>query len=291
MMSANMTDYNDPLFLDVLISTYGKEGIRRVASGKHPRVRGVRYLVSWQTDGKHPLPKELERTDFTIIKTYTKGLSVNRNNAISHAEAPVLLISDDDVDYSQDGLLNVIEAFDRYRDCDIITFRYVSSYIEKFYPKEPCDLNSPPKGYFVSSIEIAFRKDSVKDIWFNENFGIGAIFPSGEEDVFLRDCLDCGLKGLFLPMTIARHDEPTTSERNLMLPSRPQTKGAVFTRLHPYSWPLRMIAHALREIPLWRKGLTPNPLSYCRNWIKGAAMAKKHQVFNMRDSSKKQSQE
>ena len=94
------------------------------------------------------------------------------------------------------------------------------------------------------------------------------------------------LKGLFLPLTIARHDEPTTSERNLMLPSRPQTKGAVFTRLHPYSWPLRMIAHALREIPLWRKGVAPNPLSYCRNWIKGVAKAKKHGVFNVHDSRK-----
>ncbi|MDE6552985.1 MAG: glycosyltransferase [Muribaculaceae bacterium] len=287
-----MEDHNEPLFMEVLISTYGEDGIRRLASGKHPRVDGVRYLVSWQTDGGCPIPNELQRTDFKIIKTDTKGLSINRNNAISHAEAPVLLIGDDDVEYSQEGLLNVVDSFERNRDCDIITFRYVSSYNEKFFPDAPCSLNTPPKGYFVSSIEIAFRKDSVKGkIWFNENFGIGAMFPSGEEDIFLHDCLDRGLKGQFLPLTIARHDDPTTSERNLMLPSRPQTKGAVFMRLHPYSWPLRMIAHALREIPLWMKGITPNPVSYCHNWIKGAAKATKYKVFNTQDSRKRKCQE
>ncbi len=190
------------------------------------------------------------------------------------------------MDYSENGLREVIEAFATHKDKDILTFRYQSSSHTKYYPASPCDLSTPDKGYFITSFEIALRKDSVKGkIWFNENFGIGSTFPSGEEDVFIKDCLDAGLKGLFLPITIARHDGTTTSERNLMLPTRPQTKGAVFLRLHPRQWPLRMIAHALREIPLWRKGLVPSPLSYCYHWLKGTMMARKIKAFPTPDYS------
>ncbi|MDE6023013.1 MAG: hypothetical protein K2G13_05875, partial [Muribaculaceae bacterium] len=115
----------------------------------------------------------------------------------------------------------------------------------------------------------------------------GAKFPSGEEDIFLCDCLNMGLKGIFLPFTIASHYGTTTSERNLMRASRPQTKGAVFLHLHPRSWFLRMLAHAKREFPIWRKGLVPSPISYCRNWLNGVRLARKMNVFPTQDCSNK----
>ncbi len=270
---------SEPL-LQVMICTYGKDGIERVAAADHPHADGVEYLVSWQKGGEADVPEALLRDDFKIVASDTKGLSKNRNIALSNATAPLLLVSDDDVVYTKERLQSVIDAFDSHPEADIITFRYESEGARKFYPGHEASLSRPPKGYFVSSIEIAMRRESVKDkIWFNENFGIGGMFPSGEEDVFIRDCLDSGLNGIFLPITIARHDDPTTSGRNLMLPSRPQTKGAVFLRIHPHSWPLRMMAHAIREIPLWRKGSVPSPISYCVNWLKGAKKAHKAKVF------------
>lgn len=271
----------DSVSLQVLICTYGQEGLERVARHSHPKVKGVEYLVSCQIDRDLEIPNELDRKDFRIITTCSKGLSINRNHALSLASAPFLLIGDDDIDYTDEGLGNVIDAFHNHPEADIITFRFESTSSKKFYPSNSIYLNSFPKGYFVSSIEIGLRRQSIQGkIWFNENFGIGAMFPSGEEDIFICDCLEAGMKGIFEPLTIARHDGSTTSERNLMLPSRPQTKGAVFLRMHPHSWPLRMIAHAVREVPLWKKGLTPSPMSYCKNWIKGVITAKKHHVFH-----------
>ncbi|MDE6560860.1 MAG: glycosyltransferase [Muribaculaceae bacterium] len=266
--------------LQVMICTYGQDGLKRIATSAHPEVEGVEYLVSCQIEGDFTIPKELERKDFKIFVTPSKGLSVNRNHALSHATAPLLLISDDDTDYSAKGLQSLIEAFQNHPDADIITFRYDSSVSKKFYPSHSVSLSKIPKGYYISSIEIAFRRQSIQGkIWFNENFGIGAMFPSGEEDIFICECLNAGMQGIFEPITIACHNGPTTSERNLMLPSRPQTKGAVFLRLHPNSWPLRMVVHALREVPLWKKGLTPSPISYCKNWINGVITAKRHKVF------------
>ncbi|MDE6480560.1 MAG: hypothetical protein K2L45_09840 [Muribaculaceae bacterium] len=275
--------------LQVLICTYGYEGLQRVAASSHPKVDGVEYIVSIQQDpdaDEHPAPKELNRDDFKLFVNLTKGLSINRNVALSLSSAPLLLISDDDVDYTEEGLRNVIDAFHRHKDMDIIAFRYTSMSHEKSYPSSPCNLDKPTKGYFVTSFEIALRRESVQGkIWFNENFGIGAMFPAGEEELFIRDCLDAGLKGIFIPITIARHDSKTTSNRNLMMTSRPQTKGAVLLRLHPKDWPLRMIVHTLREIPLWKKGLVPSPISYSRNWLKGVRLARKMKVFPTPDYS------
>lgn len=292
-MKDEKTDHpgeNSPV-LQVMICTYGREGIKRVAAASHPRVKGVEYIVCCQNNPDEddcPRPKALDRDDFRIFHSHTIGLAINRNIAISQASSPILLISDDDVDYTEEGLCAVIDAFRSNKDIDVITFKHTSKSHVKQYPSTPIDLTSPEKGYYVTSFEIAFRRESVQGkVWFNENFGIGATFPSGEEDIFMRDCLDLGLKGLFLPITIARHDGTTTSDRNLMLKSRPQTKGAVFLRLHPHDWPLRMIVHTMREIPLWRKGLVPSPLSYCRNWLKGARMARKQKVFPTPDYSSK----
>lgn len=266
--------------MQVMICTYGEEGIKRVAAANHPHAAGIEYLVSWQTNGATAVPDALLRDDFRIVRSATKGLACNRNIAIANATAPLLLVSDDEVDYTIENLQAIIKAFESHQEADIITFRYESDCNKKFYPDFECRLNQPPKGYFVSSIEIAMRREAVQGkVWFNENFGIGATFPSGEEDVFIHDCLEAGLKGIFLPLTIARHDELSTSGRNLMLPSRPQTKGAVFLHTHPRSWPLRMLAHTLREIPLWRKGIVPSPISYFANWLKGAKMARDLKVF------------
>lgn len=274
--------------LEVMICAYGPDGISRVAMSCHPRIKNISYLVSWQNDGTTGIPKELQRDDFRIITSHTKGLAANRNIALTHATAPLLLIADDDETFTEEGLRSVIESFRQRPEADLIAFRYESKNAPKTYPKIPYSLKDRKKGHYISSIELSFRKDSVKGrFWFNENFGIGATFPSGEEDIFLKDCIEAGLNCLYEPKTIARHDGDTTSGRNLMLASRPQTKGAVFLHLYPKDWLLRMLAHAIREIPAWRKKLAPSPLSYIINWLKGANMARKLKVYPTPDYSQK----
>lgn len=284
-----MKDTKDDIQLQVLICTFGRDGIERMAAGQHPEVAGVQYLVSWQASDGINVPEALMRHDFTIHRTDTIGLSKNRNHALAKASSPLLLISDDDVDYTAEGLAGVINSFKANPDADLLVFRFDCNKGNKFYPDHSFSLSKPPKGYYTSSIEIAMRRTSLtnQDIWFNENFGIGALFPSGEEDILVKDCLDAGLTGQFIPLTIARHDADTTSSKNLSLPTRPQTRGAIFLHLHPKSWPFRMAVHALREIPLWRKGEVPSPLSFCRNWIKGVRLAKDHRVFPTPDYSSK----
>lgn len=257
--------------LQVMICTFGREGIGRVADSVHPQMADVEYIVGWQLpDGDYPVPEKLkERSDFKIYRTNSRGLSKNRNFILSKATSPLLLISDDDVDYSESGLTTVIESFENNLDMDIITFRYDSKEIPKEYPDFSFPLWSPPKSYYPSSIEISFRRESVQGrILFNELFGIGATFPSGEEDIFMHDCRKSGLKGLFIPAVICSHDGATTSDRDSANLEFIRTKGAVFSELFPFSWPLRLVTHLIRNN---KKGGGINSSAYARAWLKGVS--------------------
>lgn len=264
----NKQDQN--IKLQVLICTLGEAGIKRIVEAHHPNVPEVEYLVSWQLpDRDVEIPEELKRRrDFKIFKNNTRGLSKNRNIALNLATAPYCLISDDDLDYSEDGLLQIIRKFEDNPQLDIATFKYSGNDC-KFYPDYSFDLRKPPKGYFVTSFEIAFRRNKIieSQIKFNENFGIGAKFPAGEEDIWLHDLLKKRFKGHFFPIIIAHHEGLTTGLRLAEDPSLIITKGAVFIHVYPFTWFLRMLTHTWRN---YNSDSSVSSLSYLKLWIKGA---------------------
>lgn len=254
--------------LEVLICAYGADGIRRVAEAAHPAVEGVRYLVSWQMpEGPAEIPAELSRPDFSVHRSQTRGLSLNRNLALGLSGAPLLLIADDDLVYTRQGLEDVIQAFESNPDADLLAFRYgdADGRFRKPYPAAVTDLRSMPRGWYPSSVEMALRASRVRGHFrFNENFGAGREFFCGEEELFLHDILKAGLCGCFVPLTVCRHPGPTTQGRVDPL-SLARVKGAVFVRLHPLSWPLRMILHSARS-----KG---SKIAYLRAWLSGVGAA------------------
>lgn len=267
--------------LQVLISTFGEEGIRRVVESRHPSVEGVEYIVSWQLpDVDAQVPEELVRDDFKIYKTSTRGLSKNRNNAFTHSDGEILLISDDDVVYDAEGLIKVRDKFRDNPEIDLIAFEYTSKNCDKRYPAIGFIFGNAPKNYFTSSIEIAMRRSVIAELRFNEHFGIGSgLFGSGEEDIFIYDVLKAGFKGMFIPEVICRHDGLTTAEKIGHTPKFIQTKGAVHYHVNSFSWPLRMIVHAYRES---RNPEGMGPGSFIKNWIIGAWTAFRIGVFRKR---------
>ena len=256
--------------LQVLIVAYGRKGIENVASSLHPRMEGVEYIVSWQCAGASPddVPRSLlERDDFKVLPTPTVGVALNRNLTLDAASAPIVLESDDDVSYTPEMLSNVIRAFDERPDCDFLAFKYYSKQNPRKYPLHECDLRNPPKGYFIGGIEMAFRLDSIRKagIRFNELFGIGSEFPSGEEDLFLHDVLRAGLTARFVPVVIVNHESESTCMREAKSPAFIRTKGAIHAIVNPRTWHLRMLTHARREAAPGLK----EKINYCRNWLRG----------------------
>lgn len=265
--------------LQVLIVAYGPEGIARVAEGEHPRMDGVEYVVAWQRGGAsdEAIPSGIAlRQDFRIFPSDTSGISANRNEAFRHASAPLLLLSDDDLSYTAIHLQNVMDAFQADPDLAIAAFRYVSPQAPRSYPDHEFNLRQPPKGYFITSFEIAVNRERIlRDdpeeslLRFNESFGIGSHFCAGEEDLFVDRILQAGLKGRFFPLDVAIHPGPTTGMRRASDPEFIRTKGAVVSVTHPLSWIPRMCVHALRAR---KTGIFP-AAEYCRHWFAGAVEA------------------
>lgn len=250
-----ITDCNGKCELEVLVSTFGEEGLMRLSRMALPEAQGVRYLVSCQCPGHTalPIPDKLIREDLKVIFTPTKGLSVNRNNAIDHATAPLCFIADDDISFTPESFHTIISTFRENPAIDIATFKHLgpNGSVEKNYPSHSFPLTHPAKGYYVTSFEIVFRRKPIVEsgIRFNENFGLGTPrFGSGEEELWIHDLLESGIKGQFFPYFIATHnDSNTTGIRLMASPSVLRAQGAVITRLYPYTSLLRVILKAWRS--------------------------------------------
>lgn len=243
--------------LDVLICTLGHDGIKRVVKMDLPVVENVKYIISWQLpdNNEYPgiIPQELCRKDISVFQINNKGLSINRNNAISHSSSDICLIADDDLKYTSKQLSAVIETFNSHPDLDIATFKYSGNNLKK-YPKYEFDLTKMAKDYYITSFEIAFRRTSIADkITFSPYWGLGAeTLHAGEEALFLHQALHAKLNCRFFPITITVHNGTTTGNR-FFSPGVLMAQGAFIAITHPATALLRIPLFAWRN---YRRGLT-----------------------------------
>lgn len=199
-----IANYNTIRKLDVLIATHGNDGLRKVAEMSLPKVDGVHYIVTWQLPNDEGIPTSLMRDDVEVHKELSLGSSNNRNAGIATSVAPNCLIADNDLRYTPESLTTVIECLEKYPDIDVATFRHSGEPV--YYPAEEIDFTKHmPKGYSVTSFEIAFRRKSIGNIRFDTNFGINAPLASCDDPLFILDCRQAGLKCRFFPITIVEH--------------------------------------------------------------------------------------
>lgn len=245
-----MAEGNAKVTLQVLICTYGPDGMERLCSHVPPEVGGVEWIVSWQTPEVSPqIPAVLGRPDIKVRPTQTRGLSVNRNHALSLASAPYILIADDDLEYNPSALTALMEAF-RTTDADIICCRYTCrGAYAKAYGEGDFPLRRPPKGWYVTSFEIAARLPVALSVPFNERLGIGnSPLIAGEESLWLHQLLkDKRVKALGLPIDLCEHPEETTGQRLASDPRFAYTQGALLPRMKPLTWWLRLPIMARRS--------------------------------------------
>lgn len=253
--------------MNVLICTYGADGIRRVADMNLPTVDGVTYIISWQQPGDTALPAALRRSDIAVHRSDTTGLSVNRNLALSLATDEVCLIADDDLHYTARNLIDVMQVFDSNPDVDVAAFMSHSEVVGKIYPERPCALSDMPRGYYITSVEMAVRRRPDRQLpAFDTRFGIGSkLFGCGEEEIFVHNALKKGLVCKFFPIFACSYTGIPTGERMVDDPSVLMAFGAVLAIRHPLtaaprialkSWRLRRSSgiSVLKSLRLMTRG-------------------------------------
>lgn len=182
------------------------------------------------------------------INMYTTGLSLSRNQALNKASGDICLISDDDLTYIPNIDQSIQKIFNQYPDADIITFKISKSedLDYKKYPDKPFyhNIRTLMK---VSSVEIAIRREVIdSNLRFDENFGLGAKYPTGEEVIFLTDALKQGKSILFYPLNIAIHPE-VSSGSDYSVNNLAKAKGAMLYRIFSAKSYLLCLAFALKH--------------------------------------------
>lgn len=159
------------------------------------------------------LINQCDREDFQIVdienlkikyfSTKERGLSNSRNKAIELATGDICLICDDDEFLYDDYEKTIIKAYSDLPDADIIVFKF--NYPHKKYSNKIKKINYLNVST-ISSVEISFKRERIYnlDIRFDKYFGSGAIYSSGEENKFLYDCLNKGLKIYYVPLEIGK---------------------------------------------------------------------------------------
>jgi glycosyltransferase involved in cell wall biosynthesis len=178
---------------------------------------------------------------FQHVKISKKGLSHARNIGMKYVQGNIVTFSDDDCWYKEDAFEQVIQFFQQ-NNSSVACFQIYDPIKNEYYKKYPRERKGQLtfKDIFrKSSIEIFINLDSTdkNDIWFDEDFGLGAIYPSGEENLFLSCIYRKGYKISYHPNIVVYHEKPSMESRlNLKTFT---SKGPLFKRI--FNTPLGLV--------------------------------------------------
>lgn len=161
------------------------------------------------------------------------GCANSRNATMDLASGDVYTFTDDDCWYKDDSLEIVKKYFDEYNP-DIGIFQHYDPIKEKStinYPKEKILGLSRLQTLKQATLDMWFNSSSVDPHThkFDERFGIGTKYNSGEENIYIMDAYNEGKRKMYyFPEIVAYHPykEVNYIDKKSML-----GKGPLFKRL------------------------------------------------------------
>lgn len=206
-------------------------------------------IIANQSDSNNFIEKTYPWGNVKMVSTNTRGVGKNRNTAFLYAEDEILLLSDDDMRYSDSYVDDILGEFDRHPDADVIIFNITSS-----DPKRPQKQNASTKQLYRFSRlpyggpRIAIRKSSWEEsnVWFTTLFGGGAKYSNGEDSLFLADLQK---KGLVMYVSKVNIGTVSMDESSWFKGTNEEfyfNKGALCAVAFPKTKYLRMVYFSLR---------------------------------------------
>lgn len=194
--------------ISILISTMNRSDFSFLdAMFPHHEWRDLNLVIVNQTKKGKELKSNLE--NIIVVNSYEIGLSKSRNLALKNSRTTYGVIADDDVVYESDCMVVFLNAIQQKPELALYAFKSCdfNNRDRKNYPNPIFNFSLPLKKFKPSSIEIMLNIDLVKNknLKFDENFGLGAYYPVGEEEVFLIDLLKVDLNAIFFPKIVVKH--------------------------------------------------------------------------------------
>lgn len=160
---------------------------------------------------------ELEEFDYNgydikWLSLHERGVGLNRNNALMRATADICVLADDDMCFYDGYLEKVREVFDNNPKADVIIFNIDETPQTRFVNVKKIKVKKHNYGRYGAA-RLAFRREKIylNNISFNLLFGGGTKYSAGEDTLFIKSCLDKGLKLIAVPFSIAKLEESRES--------------------------------------------------------------------------------
>lgn len=149
-----------------------------------------------------------------FISFAERGVGLSRNNALMRATADICLFADEDVVYLNDYKSIIIKAFKDNPRADIILFNLPSTNPNR--PTYTIKKNSRVRWYNClryGAVNIAVRTEKLKkaNVYFSLLFGGGARYSSGEDSLFLAECIKKGMRVYSVPIVIGHVNQKESS--------------------------------------------------------------------------------
>lgn len=152
--------------------------------------------------------------DIKFMSLAERGVGLSRNNGLMRATADICVFADDDVRYVEEYDEIIIEAFKQNPQADVILFNVFSKNPER--PSFVIKNENRVKVYNCfkyGAVRIAARTEKLKqaNVYFSLLFGGGAQYSSGEDSLFIADCIRKGLRVYTNPQKIGYVSQENSS--------------------------------------------------------------------------------
>lgn len=183
----------------------------------------------------------------TYFHTDDRGVGKNRNRLLDYAEGEYLILADDDMRFV-DGYPEIAKrAIEACVDADVYIFNLIERKPRRYVNQEVRRVGRRQYARYGAA-RLMLRRDAIERerIRFNLEFGGGAQYGSGEDTIFLRDCLARGLKLYAIPFALAEIDQEAPSSWFTGYNEKYfRDKGALYACLYPHLWPVMAVRFLL----------------------------------------------
>ncbi|MDG4658553.1 glycosyltransferase family 2 protein [Ectobacillus antri] len=202
--------------LSIIISTLGTrvEELRRLLQSLTEQTyKDFEIIVVSQSmhDVVEVILKEFP-LNYRQVKTDRKGLSNARNIAVPYVSGDIVTFADDDCWYPSNAVETVVQDFATYAG-EVICYQIedpLQHVLYRNYFSKDIKTMKVRHIFQVSSIEIFINVKKVgrDSIHFDTEFGLGAKYVSGEENIFLCDLYKKKYNITHYPKVIVYHKKP-----------------------------------------------------------------------------------
>ena len=177
-----------------------------------------------------------------------KGVGLNRNNTLMRADSEIVTFADDDMVFVSDYERIISQAFHRIPQADIIIFDLIYPSGSR-KPIKKIEKLSARKCMRFGAARISGKLRSLRmnGLSLNLCFGGGAQYGSGEDSLFLMDCVRRGLKVYTYPVVIARLIDRESTWFNGYTEKYFFDKGVLFSMLYPRLCHLYALVHCVKQ--------------------------------------------